>query len=45
MLSNDGKGVRKLLELSGVKGTKFCTGPKNGQGGPTVIKIVVGPKE
>jgi|SRR5579864_5600271 len=41
----DGKLIRGILEASGVQGAKFCTDPKNGQGGPTVVKILVGPKE
>jgi hypothetical protein len=42
--SADGQIVRAALERAGVADAKFCTDPKNGQGGPTIVKVLVGPK-
>ena len=40
-----GKAIRGALESVGVVGAQFCDDPANGQGSPTTIKIIVGPKE
>jgi Skp family chaperone for outer membrane proteins len=43
--SEDGRAIRKAFELAGVSGAKFCQDPRNGQGTPTTVKVLVGPKE
>jgi hypothetical protein len=43
-VSKDAKAIRDMLALSGVMGLKNCSDPKNGQGTPNNIKIIVGPK-
>ena len=43
-LSDDAKALTDLLKIAGVRSTKFCTDPRNGQG-VNNIKIIVGPKE
>jgi hypothetical protein len=43
--ASDARIIRDLLELAGVKGSKFSTDPNNGQGAANNIMIIVGPKE
>jgi hypothetical protein len=41
----DAKAIEPVLKRSGVGGTKFCTDPRNGQGTPATVKVLVGPKD
>jgi hypothetical protein len=41
----EGKAIRGAFELAGITGAKFCTDPKNQQGTPSMVKVIVGPKE
>lgn len=40
-----GKAISEAFNRAGVIGAKFATDPRNGQGTPTTVKVIVGPKE
>jgi hypothetical protein len=43
--SEDANAIRETFERVGVVGAKLCTDPRNGQGSPTTVKVLIGPKE